>query len=210
MMKKHRKLLLITSVVILLPILAGLLLWNSLPEQLPIHWNSAGEVDDWASKPFAVLGMPALLLVLHWIALMATGADPKRKNHADKVVQLIFWLVPVLSVVLSAATYAAALGKDVRIELLAPILVGALFVVIGNYLPKCKQNYTIGIKLPWTLHSEENWNRTHRFAGILWVICGMLIILSGFFSLGYITLAAALLMVLVPVAYSYLLYRKGI
>ena len=210
MMKKHRKLLLITSVVILLPILAGLLLWNSLPDQLPIHWNSAGEVDDWASKPFAVLGMPALLLVLHWIALMATGADPKRKNHADKVVQLIFWLVPVLSVVLSAATYAAALGKDVRIELLAPILMGALFVVIGNYLPKCKQNYTIGIKLPWTLHSEENWNRTHRFAGILWVICGMLIILSGFFSLGYIALAAALLMALTPMLYSYLLYRKGV
>ena len=198
------------SLLILLPILAGLLLWNSLPEQLPIHWTSSGEVDDWASKPFAVLGMPALLLVLHWIALMATGADPKRKNHADKVVQLIFWLVPVLSVELSAATYAAALGKDVRIELLAPILMGALFVVIGNYLPKCKQNYTIGIKLPWTLHSEENWNRTHRFAGILWVICGMLIILSGFFSLGYITLAAALLMALTPMLYSYLLYRKGV
>ena len=93
MIKKRLKLLIITSVVILLPILAGILLWNQLPEQLPIHWNAAGEVDGWSSKPAAVFGLPLLMLVVQWVCVFATLADPKKKNHSEKVLALVFWLV---------------------------------------------------------------------------------------------------------------------
>ena len=210
MIKKHLKILTVTSLAILLPILVGVLLWDQLPQQLPIHWNMAGEIDDWCSKPFAVFGMPAILLAVQFVAVLAMEVDPKKKNHTDKMKQLSFWLVPVVSIALSAITYSTAMGMEAPIEMCTPLLMGMLFVIVGNYLPKCKQNYTVGIKISWTLNSEENWNKTHRLAGWLWVVCGLLIMLSAFFSTLWVMLAAPLVMVLIPIIYSYLLYRKGI
>lgn len=210
MIKKNWKTMLITSLVILLPIVAGLILWDRLPEQLPIHWNAAGEVDGWTGKAFAVFGLPLLMLGFQWLCVLVTGADPKKKNHSDKVLQLVLWLIPLLSVVLNAVTYMAALGTEVAMEMIMPILMGLLFTVIGNYLPKCKQNYTIGIKIAWTLDSEENWNRTHRFAGWLWTFCGLAMIATAFFGGIWVFLVLSLLMVGLPVGYSYMLHRKGI
>ena len=91
-----------------------------------------------------------------------------------------------------------------------PILLGLIFIAIGNYLPKCKQNYTIGIKIPWTLASEENWNRTHRFAGWVWVGGGVVMLLSGFLGIFWLTLVPAIIMAAVPLIYSYILHKKGI
>lgn len=210
MIKKNWKVLLITSIAILLPIAVGLILWDQLPEQIPSHWNAAGEVDGWSSKPFAVFAMPLILLAVQWLCVAATFADPKRASHASKILHLVFWIIPVLSAVLHAVTYAVALGKEVRMEVVMPVFMGLLFAIIGNYLPKCKQNYTIGIKIPWTLSSEENWNRTHRFAGRLWVVCGIVIILTGFFGGFWIFLGIVLLMVLAPFLYSYILHKKGL
>ena len=169
MIKKNLKILIITSIIILLPMIAGLVLWNQLPGEIPYHWNAAGEVDGWASKPMAVFGTSAVMLGLQGLAVIATLSDPKKQNHSQKVLQLIFWFIPVLTVVLSAMIYATAFGGNVRVEMIVPVLLGVVFVAVGNYLPKCKQNYTVGIKIPWTLHSEENWNRTHRLAGYVWV-----------------------------------------
>ena len=210
MIKKHWKLLLITSLVSLLPVLAGLILWNRLPEQIPAHWNPAGQVDGWAGKGFTVFGMPLIMVGIQWLCVIVTGADPKKRNHSDKVLQLVLWIIPLLSVVMFAMTYTVALGGNVRVEVLMPALMGLVFVAIGNYLPKCKQNYTIGIKIPWTLASEENWTRTHRFAGRLWVVCGFAMLLTAFFGGFWIFFGVVLLMVLAPFLYSYLLHRKGI
>lgn len=210
MIKKNKRILLITSIVILLPILAGLLLWDQLPERLPVHWDAQGQVDGWAGKTFVVVGMPLLMLAFQWLCVLGTMADPKRKDHPEKILHLIFWIIPVLTLFLFAITYVVALGKPVRIEGILPLFMGLLFAIIGNYLPKCKQNYTIGIKLPWTLSSEQNWNKTHRFAGALWVVCGLAIMLTGFLGGFWVFLAIVLAMVFVPFIYSYILYRKGV
>ena len=210
MIKRNRKVLIISSVITVLPILIGLILWDRLPEQMPTHWNAVGEVDGWSSKPFAVFGPPLIMVAAQWLCILGTLADPKRQNHSDKVLQLVFWIIPVLSVVLETVTYAAALGKEVRMEVIMPILVGLIFAIIGNYLPKCKQNYTIGIKIPWTLNSEENWNRTHRFAGWIWTFSGISLMLTGLFGGFWIFMIVVLLMVFTPITYSYLLFRKGI
>ena len=98
----------------------------------------------------------------------------------------------------------------VDVSLIMPLFLGAVFIIIGNYLPKCKQNYTIGIKIPWTLNSEENWNRTHRFAGWLWTFSGIVVMLTGFFGGFWIFFIVVLLMVLIPFAYSYMLHRRGL
>ena len=210
MIKKHWKILLVTSLITLLPIVAGVVLWNQLPDPMPSHWNAAGEVDGWSSKPFAVFGLPLIMTAALWLCALGSGADPKKANHPEKVVHLVLWIIPILSIVLFTITYAVALGKNVRIELVMPVIIGLIFTIVGNYLPKCKQNYTIGIKIPWTLNSEENWNRTHRFAGRLWTVCGIAIILTGFFGGFWIFFGVALLMVIAPIVYSYLLHRKGV
>ena len=210
MIKKHLPLLIITSIVILLPILVGLILWNQLPDPVPSHWNAAGEVDGYSSKPVAVFAMPLVLLLIHWLAAVITGLDPKKQNQSEKVRVLIFWIVPALSLLVSALTYSAALGKSLRVETIMPIFVGLLFLALGNYLPKCKQNYTVGIKIPWTLHSEENWNKTHRLAGWLWVGGGLFCLVAGFLGIFLLTVPVLLVMAIVPIIYSYILYKKGV
>ena len=211
MIKKHKWPLLAGSIVILLPILAGLLLWNRLPEQIPTHWGPTGEVDGWSSKGFAVIGLPAIVLALHWICVLATYLDPKNKNQNKKAMTLVLWICPVITVLLSTLTLGSALGWQPNVSMIMPVLLGILFMVIGNYLPKCTRNYTIGIKIPWTLNSEENWNATHRFAGKIWFIGGLLILPCGFLpefwpviTFGVILLA----MVVLPIVYSGRFHRK--
>ena len=210
MFKKYKKQLIISSIVILLPILIGVLLWDQLPDSFTTHWGVDGQPDDWSSKPFAVFGLPLILLAMQWLCVAGTFADPKRNNHSGKILHLVLWIIPVLNAVLSVLTYAAAMGKDVQMEVVMPVFIGLVLAIVGNYLPKCKQNYTIGIKIPWTLNSEENWNKTHRFAGRLWVVCGLVIMLTGFFGGFWIFFGVVLLMVLAPFIYSYVLHRKGI
>ena len=94
--------------------------------------------------------------------------------------------------------------------MLVSVFMGLVFVAVGNYLPKCRLNYTIGIKIPWTLNSEENWNKTHRLAGFVWVIGGVLIAVLSIFSTLWLIFPVILVMTLIPMIYSYLLYRKGI
>ena len=88
---------------------------------------------------------------------------------------------------------------------------GILFVIIGNYLPKCKQNHTIGIKIVWTLNNEENWNATHRISGKIWVIGGLCTIVCLFLPIEivpYLLLPIFLMMIIIPILYSYIYYRK--
>ena len=208
MIKKNWKLLVITSLVILLPAVVGLFLWNALPESLPIHWNAAGEVDNYAPKALGVLGMPAFLLVLHWLCMLGTAADPKAKELGKKPIALVLWICPVISLMVESIVLAVGLGYGLRIEILLPLVFGALFVVIGNYMPKCRQNYSLGIKLPWTLDDEENWNKTHRLAGIVWTAGGVAVMATSLFGSVIVFFALMILMVLIPTVYSYLFYRK--
>jgi uncharacterized membrane protein len=189
---------------------AGLVLWNRLPEQVPFHWNAAGEVDGWASKPVAVFVPSAVMLAFQWLCVLVTTTDPKKQNHPEKVLHLVFWLIPLITGFISVLMYATALGGSVRVEMLIPILLGVVFIAIGNYMPKCKQNYTVGIKIPWTLASEENWNKTHRLAGWVWAGGGILMILTGFLGIFWLTMVPVVIMVAVPFIYSYILHKKGI
>ena len=210
-MKKYLKTLILTSFLTLLPILVGLILWNQLPEQVPIHWNIHGEADGWAGKTMAIFGTPLFLLAMHWFcALVTIYTDPKKENHSEKVLRMVFWMMPLLSILIHSFIYATILGAEMDINMITPIFLGLLFTVVGNFLPKCKQNYTIGIKIPWTLNSEENWNKTHRLAGWVWTFCGLTMMATAFLGIVWILIGLALTMVFVPLIYSYVLYRKGI
>ena len=121
---------------------------------------------------------------------------------------LVLWICPVLCNFLCTLSYAYALGCKLSVEFIMPLFMGLLFVVIGNYLPKCKQNYTIGIRVPWALHDEENWNKTHRFAGRLWVVCGAAIMATSILGSFVLFLVMLLPMTITPVFYSYVYDRQ--
>ncbi|MBR6620672.1 MAG: SdpI family protein [Clostridia bacterium] len=208
MIKKNLKMMIVTSFIILLPIIFGLVIWNKLPEEIPIHWNINGEADGFAGKTAAVILLPAFMLAIQWVCMFATGLDPKNKDIDGKPLTLVLWICPVLSLVLGSIIYAAALGHSVDVKIIMPLIFGAMFVIIGNYMPKCKQNYSLGIKLPWTLNDEENWNKTHRFAGFLWVAGGIVILATSFLGSFVIFMGITLLMVIVPTVYSYRIYKK--
>ena len=211
MWKENKGKFIISGIIILLPILVGILLWNKLPEVMATHWGVSGEADGFNSKAFVVFGMPLILFALHILSLYITRFGKSQLAQNKKTVALLFWLVPVVSVFVFAMIYAAALGKNVEVSFVGPLFAGLLFIVLGNYLPKVKQNYVIGIKIPWTLKDEENWNKTHRLSGKLWVAGGFVVLVGAFFN-GKVAFALMLatlsVMVLVPVVYSYTLYKK--
>ena len=208
LIKKYLRTLISSSLVLLIPVIVGLLLWDQLPDPMPFHWNIHGEVDGWASKATAVFGMPALMLAMQWVCLFACTADPKHKNYNPKMIGLALWICPGIGLILCAMVYSAALGYELPIEVIMPILLGAMFMVIGNWLPKCQQTYTMGIKLPWTLASEENWNATHRFGGKIWFFGGIVSILSALIGNFWILIVILALTCLLPAAYSYRYYVK--
>ena len=212
MKNNSRKEIIISTLVCLLPVLAGLALYGRLPETVATHFGANGEADGWSSRAFTVFGLPALMAGVNLLVLFALNTDPKKKNMNPTLRAFAIWTVPVLSVFMSALTLGNALGYPMHIDIIVPLLVGLLLIVVGNYLPKTRQSYTMGIKLPWTLASEENWNRTHRIAGFLWVIGGVLMVLLALLRIWILwaVIALALLLVLVPSVYSFLLYRKGI
>ena len=211
MMKKYRKTLIITTIIALLPMLAGIILWDQLPEQIPMHFNAAGEVDGWASKAVGVFGMPAFFVAVQWLCAVGSfRMDPKAKNINTKMMGLLLWIIPVLSVMMHVLVYCTALGKEMNVQVVIPVVIGVVMVIIGNWLPKCKQTYTLGIRLPWTLEDEDNWNRTHRFAGPVWMVCGLIIVAGGLIGGAFlwVMLAALLVMIAAPMVYSYWLFKQ--
>ena len=206
MIKKYKRTLIITSLVLLIPVIVGLLLWNQLPDPMPTHWDIHGEVDGWSSKAFTVFGLPAIMLALQWVCILASTADPKYKNYNPKMTKLMFWICPAIGLVLCCMVYPQAMGYSVPIEVIMPLLMGALFIVVGNWLPKCEQTYTMGIKLPWTLSSEENWNATHRFGGKVWFFGGIVSMFTAFFGNFWILMIILALMCILPTVYSYRYY----
>lgn len=202
--------MILTSVIILAPIVAGLILWDKLPAQMATHFDANGVADDWSPKEFAVFGLPLLLLVVHWFCMAFTSVDPKKQNFSDKVITLMMWLCPVISIAGNGATYLYALDNTVNTVPMAILLVGCMFLVIGNYMPKMKQSYTIGIKIPWALNSEENWNRTHRLGGYTFMVAGIITIIAGFIQLFWLVPVALIIAAFIPMIYSFVLYKKGI
>ena len=208
MINKNLKKIVLTSVITLLPIIVGLIFWNRLPEKVPTHFNLEGEVDGWSSKAFAVFGIPAFIFAMHIACTIAASFDPKSKNIEGKPLNLVLWICPMVSAVVAIVTYPTALGYKINVTFIMLLYVSVLFITVGNYLPKCRPNYTIGIKVPWTLDDEENWNKTHRFAGKLWVICGIITLVTAFLNIPWIFFALIPVITVVPIVYSYILYKN--
>ena len=197
MILKNKKLMILTSALILLPIPVAFVLQNLYPEQtagiLQVVWP--------------VLG----LLVGQWICILVSKWDPSQKGRNQKALSMVLWIIPLLSNLICGELFALLLGLDFSPYSWICSGIGLLFMVIGNYMPKTKMNATVGIKTPTTYSSEANWNATHRFAGKLWFWGGLALILGGFLpemvAAGLMILVMGVMVVL-PMVYSHRFYRK--
>ncbi len=211
MLKNNRTTLILTSLVTLLPIPIGLLLHKLLPDVMAIHWGFGTAANGFAGKNFAIFLLPLIMLAFHWLCVLVTVWDNKKREQSPKVIRMVLWIMPVISLFTGSFIYLSALGITGGITAVTLAMIGIVFIVIGNYLPKTRQNRTIGIKISWTLGSEENWNATHRMAGKLWMICGLVMLFSALLPLKLSVLLLFVIIftaVIIPVIYSYRFYRR--
>ncbi len=211
MIKNNKLKAVISSIIILLPMLFGIIMWNELPDIITTHFGADGKADGFSGKAFAVFGIPVIFLALHWLSLLITSLDKKQKEQTKKAVGMMFWIIPILSLFVNIVTYSIVLGRDIDLELIMPALLGIAFIVMGNYMPKIKQNSTLGIKISWALHNEENWNKTHRFGGKLMVAGGFIMLLSALlpFEVSIVVFICVLsVLAIAPVIYSYTIYKQ--
>ena len=209
MKKELKNKLILTTIICLLPILIGVVLWDQLPDVMATHFDMNGEPNGWSSKAFTVFGLPVFIAVINVLCTVVTENDPRRHKYPEKMMKLVYWICPVVSWICMAATYGYEFGLSQQKMLgFIYLFVGVIFIVLGNYMPKVKQNYYLGIKLPWTYKSEENWNKTHRMAGKLWVVGGILFIVNFFVKIKWMELVIMFAMILIPTLYSYLYSKK--
>lgn len=210
MIRQHKKMLVFTSIVTLLPIVMGLLLRKQLPDPVATHFGADNQPNGYSSKAFAVFGLPVILLLIHFICVVVTNIDPKAKNISKKVFRVVLWICPLVSLVVCNMIYVYNLGYSLNIEFVSGLLIGVLYLILGNFIPKIKPNYSIGFRVPWALCDSENWYHTHRFGGKCMVIGGIALIATSPFQNVWILLVLAMIPCVLPVIYSYLYYRKAI
>lgn len=182
-------------------------------ERYPVHWNISGQPDRYGSKLEAVSIGPIVSILIYVLAVVLPALDPKRRNYERFKREYLLLMQAIMGILamIYIITIMAAFGRQVNIVLWINAMVGVLFVILGNYMGRIKQNWYMGIKTPWTLSDERVWNKTHRFGGRIFVILGILFIFNAL--LGFITNWIVFLILLLgltfsPVVYSYILFRK--
>ena len=211
MFKNNKWRIIISSLVTALPMLFGIIMWERLPNNMIAHFDTNFTPDGMVSKPIAVFALPLIILLVYWLCLFATSFDKKQQEQNPKAFRIIFWIIPIISLFSNGIIYAVAFGKDLSIEIIFSLLFGLMFIFIGNYMPKTKQNRTLGIRIFYTMANEENWNKTHRFAGKVWVIGGVVMLFSALLPLNAMIVLLCVgifLLVLLPIVYSYKIYKE--
>lgn len=211
MIKNHKWKAIISSVVILLPMLFGLAFWNQLPATMTSHWGADGVADGTAPKAFMVFGMPLILLALQWLMLLVESVMQKNNSQNQKIVAIMYGIVPVTSLVVHIFIYSVALEKEWDLFALLFVFIGLMLVFIGNYLPKTTRNRTAGIKLRWTMGNDENWQKTHRLGGKIYFWGGLAVVASALLPIKLaiaVTIAVIVVSIVVPTVFSYSIYKK--
>ena len=213
MIKRNKWVLIASSIVILLPMLIGFFGARFLPEEIAIHWGFDGKADGFASPSTAFLVLPPILLALHWLCMLLTVLLNKNIEQNQKVMRVVLWIIPALSLASSGMMLSAALGNAVNAVAIVMLLLGVMFIVIGNYMPKMARSRVAGIKIKWALANDENWYATHRFGGKVYVVMGLLCLCGIPLPMKlfpFVCLAIILVGVMLPVIYSYRFYKKQI
>lgn len=204
---------LILWIIILIPVVYLIFIWDKLPLRIPTHFDFGGNPNGWTDKdsfPFLIGGLG---IGTYFLMLLIPIFDPKRKieQMGDKYYSLRLLMTGFMSALSFYLLYIGEKGTVNSNLLIA--LIGAFYAVIGNYLQAVKPNYFIGIRTPWTLENEETWRKTHRLGGKVWLLGGLLIILIAFIVKNNSILAISFgivtgIVIIVPVIYSFILFKN--
>ena len=204
---KNKTMTVLTAIVILIPLFTGLFLWNRLPDEVAVHFGADGTPDKWAYKGWAIFGLPLFIFAAHFFCVFMSTHDPKKQNIGDKTFNIVLWICPVCSLLGGLIIYTYSFGMPFPVFAAVQMALGITVMIIGNYFPKSHLNYTVGIKLPWTMNDNENWNHTHRFAGKVWIAGGLILTATAFLNHASVSLAVIALLVLLPFVYSFVYHK---
>lgn len=200
-------------IILLVPFLVSLLLWNDMPDIVPTHFNAAGEADDYGPKWINAFLLPGIAVITYLFLLFIPKIDPKKRiESAQKPIAAIRILISLFLVGIYSLVMMKSLDMDVNIGRLVSISVGVVILIIGNYMNSIKPNYFIGIRTPWTLENPNVWKKTHRFSSKLWVVGGLVMIISSLFikpeSSVFVIITSTIFLAVIPLLYSYIIFNK--
>ena len=209
-----------TTIIVLLMliagVIAGLLLWNRLPDQIASHWDINDQVNGYMPKVWGVFMMPLIVLGMSVLFLIVPNIDPLKANIAKfrEAFNLFIVLIVAFMLYIHALTLVWSLGyTNFKMSTSMLPAMGLLFIFIGFLLRKAKRNFFIGIRTPWTLSSDHVWDKTHQLGAILFMASGVLALIGGIFGgmtafwFLFVPLIGSTIFLLV---YSYVLYQREI
>lgn len=202
-------------IILLLPFIIAALVYPQMPDQVPIHWNAQGQVDDYASKGFGTFLLPVLNVALYLLLVFLPKTDPKKANYQkfNTSYRVIRYATHCFFFLIFIVTLLATLGNPVDINLWIPVAVAVLFIIMGNVMGRVRHNYYVGFRFPWTLANETVWKKTHQVGAKAMVIGGVAALIGIFLveseSRVYVLLACVFLPMIFITVYSYLIYKKN-
>ncbi|WP_432406123.1 SdpI family protein [Wukongibacter sp. M2B1] len=202
----------ILIVLIILSIIGTVLVYSSLPEKVPTHFNFKGEVDKYSDRS-SVFFTGILPLIIYVLMIVVPKIDPKKRSYQkhEKAYSITKTTIILFCIMMHWLMIMYSLGFNVNVGMIVRMAIGTLFIVMGNFMGQIRQNYSFGIKTPWTLADKTVWKKTHRVGGFSFIVGGIILIASSFFNgiIGMIALIVAIaISAFYPMLYSYIVYRK--
>ena len=203
----------IPLLIVAVAFIASAVVYASLPDRMPTHWNLQGEVDGWSARSWGAWMIPLMITLLWAMMRWLPSIDPRGSNYVkfSGAFDAIMIAVMLFMLGVHAIILRASLGYPVALDRVMPFGIGLLLIVIGNLLPRARSNWFVGIRTPWTLSSDRVWEKTHRFGGRLFVVGGILIALTalaGGVWTQWVFGAVIAACLLAAVIYSYVEWRK--
>ncbi|SFM34510.1 Uncharacterized membrane protein [Bacillus sp. 5mfcol3.1] len=209
-MKKH----IFPLLLIILTILIWIITFNHLPSELITHWSISDDSITYSDKFTTMSFFIGFMIGLYVLSILVPKIDPKKANYEkfSTGYYAIFNMMLVVLVIINVITILTGLGYNLPIITLGYVILGGIFIILGNYLQQVRPNFFIGIRTPWTLSSEKVWKDTHRFSSKLFVIAGIIIIFAMFIPTSWTKLViftAVILCIVLSIFSSYCFFRKA-
>ena len=200
--------------ILLLPFIYAAIMWNKVPGRVPTHFNVKGEADDYSTKAFALLLLPVMNVIIYFVLFFIPRIDPRKKNYAffGSSYQNIRLLIHLFFAgVFIFITQTTSGGKPLQMNAFFSLML-LFFALLGNYMRTVRSNFFVGIRTPWTLSNDVVWRKTHELGGKIWFYTGIILAIVVFFlrqtAATVVMFSGIFFMVMIPVVYSYLEYRK--
>jgi uncharacterized membrane protein len=199
--------------LIVAAVIASIVAYPGMPERVPTHWNTAGEVDGWSSRFMGAWLMPLMMAVILVVLRVVPLIDPRKENYTKfaGMYEALIGVTMLFMLGMHVMLLAIATGSDIAVGRVLPAAVGVFFVVIGLLLPRARSNWFVGIRTPWTLTSDLSWEKTHRLGGILFAGCGVATVLASLFAPDravWVLIATGAATAISVLAYSYIVWKQ--